>query len=206
LTDSTTTSIKAVPASQPYGNEAATSFTVTVTTGGGEVLPFAGETATVNVGSATCLAPLTPGGAGGSGICSIANTALPTGPYPASGTYGGDADLSASRSALVVFTVSQGTSKTTLKLSKATVTYGDEQVGQLRVRVMPEFAGTVPTSSVTLTTTTTTVCVITLAAGAGTCTLSADQLAVGAYTVVATYGGDQNFRGSTSAAKTLTVT
>jgi len=106
IRDSTTTAITAVPAKERYGHESATVFTVTVTTGGGEVLPFSGELATVNVGSATCSVPLTPSGAGGSGSCSIGDTALVPGSYVATGTYGGDAALAASRSAPTPFTVS----------------------------------------------------------------------------------------------------
>jgi Bacterial Ig-like domain (group 3) len=205
ITDSTTTTIKAVNASQPYGKEAATAFTVTVLTGGGEVLPFSGETATVNVGSATCIVALTPGGSGGSGSCSIGNTALVAGSYTATGTYGGDSDLSASRSAPIPFTVSQATSKITLKLSASSVTYGDEQIEVLAVTVKPEFAGSTPTGTVTVTESATTLCVITLTSAIGSCSLSPDQLAVGTYDLVATYAGDANFRASGSADEVLTV-
>ncbi len=48
---------------------------------------------------------VTPGGSGGSGSCSIGNTALLTGRYAATATYGGDVDLSASRSVPITFTV-----------------------------------------------------------------------------------------------------
>jgi hypothetical protein len=205
ITDSTTTAITAVPASEPYGDEAATAFTVTVTTGGGEVLPFPGETATVNVGNAVCIAALTPGGSGGSGSCSIPNTALLAGSYTATGTYGGDADLSASRSAPIAFTVKRATSKTVLKLSKSTVTFGDEEVEVLSVTVKPEFVGSTPSGTVTVTQSTTTLCVITLSSGTGSCTLSAEQLAVGPYKLIAAYSGDEDFQAS-AFAKEMTVT
>jgi hypothetical protein len=159
----------------------------------------------VNVGYVECFATLTPGGSGGSGTCSIGNTALGAGKYPASATYGGDAELSPSRSAPASFTVSPATSKTKLHLSSADVTYGDEQVETLVVTVTPEFAGSTPTGTVTVTESTTTVCVITLASATGSCTLSADQLAAGTYELVATYGGDENFLDSVSADEALTV-
>ncbi len=99
--DSTTTSLKASPASEVYGNESGTTFTVKVTTGNGEVIPSTGETVSVTVGTANCTATLTPGGNGGSGTCTIGSTALGVvgSPYTASARYGGGPDLSASPSA-----------------------------------------------------------------------------------------------------------
>jgi parallel beta-helix repeat protein len=102
--DSTTTSLSTDVATQNYGEEGSTTFTVTVQTGNGEPLPTA-DTATVDVGSASCVATLTPGGNGGSGGCSIAGTALLGGSFTASVTYGGDADLSGSGPATTPFTV-----------------------------------------------------------------------------------------------------
>jgi hypothetical protein len=132
-------------------------------------------------------------------------TALLAGTYPATGTYGGDADLSPSRSARIAFTVKSATSTTVLKLSKSTVTFGDEGVEVLSVTVKPEFAGSTPTGTVMITESTTTLCVITLSSATGSCTLSADQLAVGTYDLIATYSGDANFHVSASAEKALTV-
>ncbi len=106
LTDSTTTKVVAKPASEKYGKESATTFSVTVTTGGGEPLSFTGEAALVNVGgSAVCVATLTPGGRGGTGSCSIGETALMPGNYEAYATYPGDAVLGSSRSAPIAFSV-----------------------------------------------------------------------------------------------------
>jgi hypothetical protein len=47
--------------------------------------------------------------------------------------------------------------------------------------------------------------VITLKSGKGSCTFPAKKLPAGAYSLVATYGGSANFKGSTSAKETLTV-
>ena len=65
-----------VPNSVTYGDEEASTFTMTVTTGHGEVLPVS-ENETVTVGSTTCTASVVPGGSGGSGTCEIGGTALP---------------------------------------------------------------------------------------------------------------------------------
>jgi hypothetical protein len=102
--DSTTTGLATNTASQIYGHEGATRFTVTVHTANGEALPTT-DSATVHVGTASCVATLTPAGNGGSGGCSIANSAITFGSYTAAVTYGGDADLSGSGPATTPFTV-----------------------------------------------------------------------------------------------------
>ena len=102
--DSTTVSLTTNAASQPYGNEGGTVFTVTVSTENGEELP-AVEYATVDVGTTTCLATLTPATGGATGSCSIGPDDLGVGPTTASVTYDGDADLDASSPATAPFTV-----------------------------------------------------------------------------------------------------
>ncbi|MFZ2057200.1 MAG: Ig-like domain-containing protein [Acidimicrobiales bacterium] len=93
------------------------------------------------------------------------------------------------------------------------MTYGDEGVEHLSVTVSSELTGLRPAGTVkvkesttTLKPLATTVCVITLKSAKGSCTLSAKKLPVGTYDFVATYGGSANFKGSTSAKETLTVT
>jgi len=206
LTDSTTTTLAASPTSEKYGNEAATTFSVTVRTGGGEPLPFTGETAVVSVaGSAICVAPLTPGGTGGTGSCSIGETALNPGKYQATATYVGDAELDSSRSAPIAFSVTEASTKTALVLSKKTVAFDNETAEVFTATVSPEYAGSMPTGTVTVTESTATVCVITLSAATGSCPLSADQLPAGSYELIGTYSGDGNFGGSASPRKALTV-
>jgi hypothetical protein len=100
----------------------------------------------------------------------------------------------------------RSTSTTALKLSASKVTYGDEQVEVLSVTVSPEFAGSTPTGTVIVTESTTTLCVITLSSATGSCTLSAQQLAVGTYQLVATYSGDTGFHVSVSPKRAFTVT
>jgi hypothetical protein len=108
-------------------------------------------------------------------------------------------------SASTSLTVCKATSKTTLRLSAAKVTYGHEQTEHLSVTVSPQHPGTTPTGRVKVKQPTTTLCVITLKSGKGKCTLSAKKLKAGTYHLAATYGGSTNFTGSTSAKETLTV-
>ncbi len=102
--DSTTIGLTTNSASQAYGSEQATTFTVTVRTGNGESLPAA-ETVTVHVGTTSCPATLTPNATGGRGGCSIGPTDLGVGPYTATATYAGDTDVSGSGPATTPFTV-----------------------------------------------------------------------------------------------------
>ena len=83
--DSTTTGLTTNSASQAYGSEQSTTFTVTVRTGNGEPLP-ASESVTVSVGTTSCVATLAPNSTGGRGGCAIGATDLNVGPY-------GDGDL-----------------------------------------------------------------------------------------------------------------
>ena len=102
--DSTSITLTTTAASQAYGDEGATTFTATVDTGNGESLP-ARETVTIDVGTASCPATLTPDATGGKGGCQIGNTALGVGATTASASYGGDSDLSGSGPATTPFTV-----------------------------------------------------------------------------------------------------
>jgi hypothetical protein len=202
--DSTTTTLTATPASAAFGNESATAFAVVVTTGNGEVLPASGEQVTVNVGTAHCIVTLVPGGHGGSGSCTISDTALPSGPYTASATYGGDGDLLASPSAgTAPFAVTGGPTTTTLS-ALANTTYGGETGETFSVNVASG-AGT-PGGTVTLTSDQGPLCSFTLSGGAGSCSLTAIQLPAGAVTnVVATYSGDPDFAGSVSSPQGFSV-
>jgi hypothetical protein len=103
--DPTSLFLTAAPASEPFGSESSTNFVVVLVAGGGEELP-GNETVTVTVGSASCLATLSPFTLGGDGHCTIANSALGAGSYTASVSYPGDTDLQASGPATAAFTVS----------------------------------------------------------------------------------------------------
>ena len=87
-------------------------------------------------------------------------------------------------------------------LSAARVSYGAEQAERVSVKVT---AHVLVTGRVTVKAGTRTICVITLASGKGSCVLTARQLPVGTYHLVASYPGGYGLAASSSAAVTLTV-
>ena len=89
------------------GNEQAVTLTATVLTGNGESLPTS-DSVTIGVGTTQCVATVAPAGGGGRGGCSIGASALPVGPFTATATYGGDADVSGSGPATTGVPVTQG--------------------------------------------------------------------------------------------------
>ena len=135
----------------------------------------------------------------GKGSCSLSNAQLAAGTYSLVATYAGE------ESAQKLLIVAKATSKTALKLSATKVTYGDEQVEQLSVTVTGQGKGLVPAGTVTIAESSTRICSISLTLGKGSCSLSAEQLAVGRYSLVATYAATTDFVGSASTKKTLTV-
>jgi Bacterial Ig-like domain (group 3) len=108
---------------------------------------------------------------------------------------------------LEVFTVTGSIiqpTTTAMALSRAKVTYGHEQSERIVVTVKAQYSGT-PAGTVTVRAGSATVCTVTLRSGKGSCTLTARKLRRGTYYLIASYHGDQDFLGSTSAKKTLTV-
>jgi hypothetical protein len=103
--DTTKLSLTASPSPVTYGNETTTVFTVTLLTGNGEELSGP-EGVTVDVGTTSCPVTLKPTALGGSGTCSIGNSALIGGSYSASVNYPGDTDLQGSGPADAAFVVS----------------------------------------------------------------------------------------------------
>ena len=97
-------------------------------------------------------------------------------------------------------------SDTVLSQSRAAVFYGDEQADRFRVIVLPGYLTTgTPTGTVAVKSRATTLCTITLDHGSGSCSPTADALPAGFYKVVAVYGGDSSFRGSTSEDRSFLV-
>jgi len=89
--DATSTAVSESPTSVAYGQESSVVFSVSVTAHYGEAVPNS-EVVTVHPGSASCTVSLESG----KGTCTIADTALPTGSYPVSASYGGDTSLDSS--------------------------------------------------------------------------------------------------------------
>ena len=204
--DTTTAGVSESPTSVVYGDESASLFTATVTTGNHEVLP-ASESGTVNVGSASCPVTLAPGGNGGSGTCQIANSALAVGgPYAVTFTYGGDADLSASTQATATtgLSVTKDTTTAGVSESPTSVVYGDESASLFTATVTTGNHEVLPASESGTVNVGTASCPVTLApggnGGSGTCQIANSALAVGGpYAVTFTYGGDADLSASTQA-------
>jgi Bacterial Ig-like domain (group 3) len=185
-------------ASVVYGHEQTERFTVHVhdvfeTVPTGTVAIKSGNTVACTIalkaGAGSCTAPATKFGPGSIHVAAF---------------YGGGISFQTSRSFAQAFTVKKAASKTTLALSKSSVTFGKEQAERLSVAVAPQFGGT-PTGKVTVKAGTRTVCTITLKSGKGSCVLAAKELSAGTYHLTAGYPGSGGFTGSTSAAKTLKV-
>jgi autotransporter-associated beta strand protein len=105
------------------------------------------------------------------------------------------------------FTTSVAVAKTTttLKLRRAKVDYGKETEERLNVKVSAQSGVLSPTGQVSMKEASKTLCVITLSSRSGSCVLSAKQLKVGTYDIVASYGGATNFVASNSGSVTLSV-
>lgn len=149
----------------------------------------------------------------GSGVCTLTPNELAAGTYPLTAIYSGDENSGASASNTVNLTVvAQQPTTTTLTVHPSTVTFGREQAQELDVRVDPVLDG-IATGTVTIAAGSTPVCTITLDQGNDFCNLTASQLPVGSYQLIATYGGGQvtaqgrtlTFAGSVSTAQTLNV-
>jgi hypothetical protein len=194
-----TTALEASATKVTYGDEGAAQLSVTVSP------QYSGSTPTGTVTvtqSTTTLCTFTLSGAEGS--CTLSATKLPAGTYGLVATYGGSANFGSSTSAEESLTVAKATSKTTLKLSAAKVTYGHEGATHLSVTVSPQYSGSTPTGTVRVKQSTT-LCVITLRSAKGSCELSAKRLKVGTYHLVANYRGSTNLKYSRSAKETLRV-
>jgi len=205
--DTTTATVTPTVTSVTYGSEQQDVFDVTVTTGHGEVLPAAGEAATVTVGTASCHATLTPAGTGGTGNCSLPPTALNAGgPYTIGVSYPGDNDLQSSAStASQSLTVSPASTTTRLSISRRIVTFGRESAIVLTVHVSA--TGATPSGVVTVSSSDGRLCTVHLSGGSGTCSPGRTQLRAGVYGGLrAHYGGTSDFSSSsTSIGGTFTV-
>ncbi len=215
--DTTTATVTESPTSVVYGQESASVFSLTVVTGHHEILPSS-DSVTVNVGSASCVAMITPGGSGGSGTCSIANTALAasTSPYTVTATYSGDAQLLASPQATAPtpLTVSKDTTTATVSESPTSVVFGNEGATTFTVNVVTGHHEALAATDNTTVNVGSASCVAAItpggSGGSGTCSIANTALAASTtpYTVTATFPGDTDLAPSSIATATtgLTVT
>jgi hypothetical protein len=196
-TAATATSAALSTAQLTYGDEQAEKVTATVRA----TTPAPTGTITVTAGgTALCTIKL----ASGTGSCTLPVAGLAPGKATLNAHYAGGPGFGPSVGISKQLTVAKAGSSTILKLSPTRVAYGHEQQEKLSVRVIPQHAGR-PSGTVTMLWRGVTLCVIRISQDIGACTLSSKRLGPGAYNVVARYGGDRNFNGS-SAKETLTIT
>jgi hypothetical protein len=190
-----------------YGDEQDEQFTVTVSGAGGAPT----GTVTVSAGATTvCTIAL----AGGTGNCAPTADEFPVGTVMLAASYSGDdafAPSSSSPTASLQITSPPPPAPTTttaaLRLSKASVTYGDEQAEELSVTVAaPGSGGTIPFGTVTVVSGTAIVCTFSLSSfGTGSCALKAVGLPPGTAHLTASYAGNADFASSISTAEPLAV-
>jgi hypothetical protein len=153
--------------------------------------------------------------AAGTGNCSPTAGQLPVGAATLIASYGGDDTYDASSAPTASLQVTSSTppppttatTTTTLGLSKASITYGDEQAEKISVKVasaangVSSLAGSVTVSSGAIK-----VCAFSLSpSGTGSCALKPVALPPGTPPLTATYAGNTAFAPSVSAVKSLKV-
>jgi hypothetical protein len=147
------------------------------------------------------------------GTCNLStNTAVPVGEFTIIAHYAGDGTYASGDSVATAIRVTQGQTTTALGLPSASLAFDQENGAAMRFNVGPENASVPPTGQVSVSAVSaatgqaSSLCSGALASGAGICNLAAAQLSPGKYLVTATYGGDTNYTGSTSAAQPFTIT
>jgi hypothetical protein len=194
----TKTSFSSSAGSVTYGHENTLHLSASVSP---QYSGTVGGTVSVILGKSTvCTMTLS----GGKGSCTPGSTTMGTGTQHLVAVYNTSTDFDSSSSAAKTVTVGKASSKTALKLSAGTITYGKEQSEHLSVTASPQYSGT-PTGKVVIKKGSSTVCTITLKSGKGSCTLSSKQFGKGTYTLTASYQGSGDYNGSTSGKATLKV-
>jgi CSLREA domain-containing protein len=194
--DTTTSITSNTPNPSVTGQTVTFNVTVAAVAPGAAVSPttITGSVAISDGGTNTCNATLTAG----AGSCTI--NFLGAGPYSMSGTYGGDANFNGSTSTAASQTVNKANTTTTI-----TSDAPDSSVPGQSVTVNFTVSATAPGSgtpggNVTVSDGTIS-CTATVVAGHCDLTFTS----TGAKTLTATYAGDTNFNGSTSADEPHTV-
>jgi hypothetical protein len=179
-----------------YGHEQVERFSVAVAPKYPGPIP--GGTILVKKSTTTlCVVTLSSG----KGSCSLASAVLPPRLFSVYATYAPNANFVGSTSPKLTLRVTRATTRTSMKLSVARVTYGHEVRERLSVVVSPEFRSAMPTGPVTISGR---ACHLNLSSGKGSCTLSAKKFRMLSH-LVATYWGSTRYSGSVSASHTLTI-
>ena len=129
---------------------------------------------------------------------------LALGTYSITASYGGNNTFAGSTSPAQLLAV-ETASTTNLSLSPASVTAGSNGPVVMTATVSPSSGSGTPTGTVTFFNGTTQIGTGTLISGLATYNYNPSSLGAGTYSVVASYGGDTAFVGSTSSTQTLTV-
>ena len=194
------------PSAVFYGHEQAVKFRVKVGAGSPGTGVPTGRVVVKTQSKVLCTIRLRRG----AGTCSPAARALRPGRYMVVASYGGNKNFKPSTSKPENLRVLRnrrfGGTVTEVRSSRSAVFYGHEQAVKFRVRVSADSPGMgVPTGNVIVESATKTLCTIRLRRGAGTCSPAARALRPGRYMVVAKYGGNKNFKPSTSKPENLLV-
>jgi len=202
LAGTATTVVLATP-TVSYENEQAEVFSVSVTSSQGT--PTGTVTITALNGSVACTATL----ANGTAAC----PAPPRWGFPATvtvlATYSGDSSFAPSTSATQAFTIVKDSTSTSLSISPATLTYGDEQVGGVTVVVTAPGVTSLfdngPSGNVEITLPVSVVTGVESYNPVSWLMFGALSYPAGVTEVTATYLGNSNFLSSTSPAVTLRI-
>jgi hypothetical protein len=144
---------------------------------------------------------------GGQGQCSLGAHELPGGSYEIEAHYSGDKDLGPSNSGRRHLTVTKGSSRAHLSLSRSRVVAGRETEEEFRVRVTADNPAIgKATGRVNIETDGKVLCHFNLSDGVGRCGLGAHELPGGSYEVVAHYVGDDDLTAANSERRHLEVT
>ena len=136
-----------------------------------------------------------------SGVATLATTALPVGTDSVTAVYGGDGNYASTTSNAVSETVTKNTDNATLTASSTSAAFGQPIT---LTDTLPTLNGIVPTGTVTFYNGSTAIGTGTLNSS-GVATLTTGSLPVGADSITAVYGGDNNYGTNTSNPVTVTV-
>jgi len=145
---------------------------------------------------------LGPGTFDGTGTATFATSTLSVGAHSITGVYSGDTNFTTSTSAVVNQRVNQARTTTTLASSVNPSTFGQAVTFTATISVSSPGSGT-PTGTVTFYDGSNSLG--TGSVSGGIATFATSSLSVRTHSIKAVYGGDSNFKTSTSAAANLTV-
>jgi hypothetical protein len=137
------------------------------------------------------------------GTANLTTASLAVGIHSITVVYSGDTNYSGSTSAVLLQTVSQASSSTTVTSSLNPSVFGQTVTFTETVSAVAPGAGT-PTGTVSFVDGSTTLA--TVALNSGNATFSTSSLSAGTHTITVSYSGDTNFTGSTSSNLLQTVT